>query len=25
VEVELPLGDWELVQDKVIESPKIRW
>lgn len=25
VEVELPLGEWELVQDKVIESPKVRW
>jgi|SRR5579871_65786 len=25
VEVELPLGDWELVDDKIIESPKVRW
>jgi hypothetical protein len=25
VEVELPLGDWELVEDKVIETPKLRW
>ena len=25
VEVELPLGEWELVDDKVIESPKVRW
>jgi hypothetical protein len=25
VEVELPLGEWELVQDKVIETPKLRW
>jgi hypothetical protein len=25
VEVELPLGDWEVVQDKVIETPKVRW
>ena len=25
VEVELPLGEWELVEDKVIETPKRRW
>ncbi len=25
VEVELPLGDWELVDDQVIETPKVRW
>ncbi len=25
VEVELPLGDWELVEDQVIETPKVRW
>ena len=25
VEVELPLGEWELVEDKVIETPGIRW
>lgn len=25
VEVELPLGEWELVEDKVIETPKLRW
>jgi len=25
VEVELPLGEWELVEDRVIETPKRRW
>jgi len=25
VEVELPLGEWELVDDKVIETPTRRW
>jgi hypothetical protein len=25
VEVELPLGEWELVENKVIETPKVRW
>lgn len=25
VEVELPLGDWEVVEDQIIETPKLRW
>jgi hypothetical protein len=25
LEVELPLGDWELAEDKVIETPSMRW